>query len=159
MIDLLYGATFTGAGTVNIFFTAADFPNPPGVGGYSVGGTNGPTTTTSVSACYAPTAGTPQPGSFDLSAGLTPCASYTPEIVTYSSSLTGYSSSGGSSGIAPLANAFNLEEDVTITNTAGSTQATGDFSLIPAPEPTSILMLGGALALACGAIRRKLHNN
>lgn len=54
-------------------------------------------------------------------------------------------------------NPFGLEQDVTVAF-AHEGQVSGDLQLVAAPEPTSILLFGGALALACGAIRRKLHN-
>jgi len=78
-----------------------------------------------------------------------------PDIGTASTTTSGGMSF--SSSVMPGTNPFGLEQDVTIHFT-GQGQVSGDLQLVAAPEPTSILLFGGALALACGAIRRKLHN-
>lgn len=52
---------------------------------------------------------------------------------------------------------FGLEQDVEISFSKAG-QVSGDLQLVPAPEPTSILLFGGALVFACGAIRRKIQS-
>jgi hypothetical protein len=49
------------------------------------------------------------------------------------------------------AGSFALQDD----NNSGNIAA---YAPAAVPEPTSILLFGGALALACRAIRRKLHS-
>jgi len=63
-------------------------------------------------------------------------------------------SSSVTSGAGPYALTQNVLLDF---NGGGDDQ--GTFTLSTIPEPTSILLLGGALVLACSAIRRKLRTN
>lgn len=79
----------------------------------------------------------------------------TPIIGTSSTTHTGSLSQTGS--LLPGVSSFGLEQDITVTFTKAGTFS-ADLSLVPAPEPTSILLFGGALAFACGAIRRKIQS-
>ena len=64
-------------------------------------------------------------------------------------------SGGFSSGLLATSNPFGLEQHLQISTTAAGV-ISQDAALLPAPEPTSVLLLGGAFVLACGAsIRRK----
>ncbi|HTB12861.1 MAG TPA: PEP-CTERM sorting domain-containing protein [Bryobacteraceae bacterium] len=53
---------------------------------------------------------------------------------------------------------YSLTQSVTL-KFAGAGNDSGDFALSQIPEPTSVLLLGGAFALACGAIRRKVRQS
>jgi len=75
---------------------------------------------------------------------------------------------GAFSGSQSLANSnsvspFGIFQSLNLVagnNLNGTTQGTfsGDFGITAAPEPTSILLFGGALVLAGGAIRRRLQS-
>jgi hypothetical protein len=55
---------------------------------------------------------------------------------------------------------FGLLQEVDIHEpSSGFNEVSDGFDLVPAPEPTSILMVGGALLLACSALLRKLRKS
>lgn len=66
-----------------------------------------------------------------------------------SSGLLGFSSS-----VLPGFSPFGIQSDIAITFSGAGTFS-ADFPVVAAPEPTSILLLAGAILLAFGAIRRK----
>jgi hypothetical protein len=62
-----------------------------------------------------------------------------------------------STGGPGLTGPFNLLLQTTLTDDADGGGFDTSGNIRATPEPTSILMFGGALVLACSAIRRKLH--
>ncbi len=76
---------------------------------------------------------------------------------------TTFSATGGFSknygNITPASSPFGLMEELNLV--AGSSGGTfsGDYSLVPVPEPSSIVLFGGALLIACGAMRRKVQKS
>jgi hypothetical protein len=71
-------------------------------------------------------------------------------------SATATSTSGFSfsSSVHSPTNPFGLEQDVKVVF-GGAGTVSGDLGLVSVPEPTSILLLGGALALAGRSLRKK----
>jgi hypothetical protein len=58
---------------------------------------------------------------------------------------------GAITGAAP----FGLFEELGLVATQSGTLFSGDYQLTAVPEPTSILLLGGVLALAGRSLRKK----
>ncbi len=76
-------------------------------------------------------------------------------LLTFTNPPMAYSGTTGGAfaGVAP----YSLTLVNTITFGAGAGQASYDASLDAVPEPATVTLLGGALLLAVGVIRRKFH--
>jgi hypothetical protein len=136
-MDLSYNVVYNplaqvpGDGTLTISFTDTGFlPTPAGFFG-SIGGTFG-NEVTNVS--FADFAG-PSDGQFDLTDSI--CTQ------SFSKSPYGGACNGKYTGTSP----YSLTETITITDTDRTKgQSSGDHSLVEAPEPGTLLLMGVALA-------------
>lgn len=63
---------------------------------------------------------------------------------------------GEGSGPGPVAGPYSLTQYI-VLHTVGGGTFSGDFNLQAVPEPVSVSLLGGALLLAAGGLRRRLR--
>ena len=63
---------------------------------------------------------------------------------------------GETFGVAPATNPYSLTEVVVLTSSSSNTEWSTDSSIAPAPEPTSLALMGSGLIGLAGLLRRKL---
>ena len=73
--------------------------------------------------------------------------------------LSGPAFSATFAGRGPAAAPYSMTQLLTVSTTASGTMFSGDFELTMVPEPASVALLGGALLLVTGVMRKKLRRS
>jgi hypothetical protein len=148
--------TTSAAADIILLFSDTDFAGGPSPFNLHFGGTfTAPAGSTVEALAYFDAAGVGANALFCGGAGDN-CAANGTLIGTVGPFGSGGAFAGDASGVGGSASNYSLTQVVRLHLT-GATTFSGDFEIVAVPEPASVALLGGALLLTAGFLRKKFR--